>query len=55
MLGMFHSPRSTLTANLPNSKIMFDEIKGLLFQVNQMSADYLFQQDKPYDVRYPLK
>uniref|UniRef100_A0A915N6B2 Glutamate decarboxylase n=1 Tax=Meloidogyne javanica TaxID=6303 RepID=A0A915N6B2_MELJA len=25
---------------------------GLLFQVNQMSADYLFQQDKPYDVSY---
>uniref|UniRef100_A0A7E5A0A1 Glutamate decarboxylase 1 n=1 Tax=Panagrellus redivivus TaxID=6233 RepID=A0A7E5A0A1_PANRE len=25
---------------------------GLLFQTNQMSADYLFQQDKPYDVSY---
>jgi len=25
---------------------------GLLFQCNQMSADYLFQQDKPYDVSY---
>ena len=26
--------------------------QGLLFQCNQMSADYLFQQDKPYDVSY---
>ncbi|KAL3087962.1 hypothetical protein niasHT_022036 [Heterodera trifolii] len=26
--------------------------EGLLFQTNQMSADYLFQQDKPYDVSY---
>ncbi|KAK6028721.1 hypothetical protein OSTOST_05191 [Ostertagia ostertagi] len=26
--------------------------KGLLFQCNQMSADYLFMQDKPYDVSY---
>ncbi|MFH4973820.1 hypothetical protein AB6A40_000529 [Gnathostoma spinigerum] len=25
---------------------------GLLFQTNQMSADYLFQQDKPYDVSF---
>ncbi|KAI6216733.1 Glutamate decarboxylase 1 [Aphelenchoides fujianensis] len=25
---------------------------SLLFQCNQMSADYLFQQDKPYDVSY---
>lgn len=25
---------------------------GLLFQCNQMSADYLFQQDKPYDVSF---
>ncbi|KAK5966322.1 hypothetical protein GCK32_006366 [Trichostrongylus colubriformis] len=25
---------------------------GLLFQCNQMSADYLFMQDKPYDVSY---
>jgi glutamate decarboxylase len=27
-------------------------VQGLLFQCNQMSADYLFQQDKPYDVSY---
>lgn len=27
-------------------------LQGLLFQCNQMSADYLFQQDKPYDVSY---
>ncbi|KFD53454.1 hypothetical protein M513_05718 [Trichuris suis] len=26
--------------------------EGLLFQCNQMCADYLFQQDKPYDVSY---
>uniref|UniRef100_A0A6A7G8R8 Glutamate decarboxylase-like n=1 Tax=Hirondellea gigas TaxID=1518452 RepID=A0A6A7G8R8_9CRUS len=25
---------------------------GLLIECNQMSADYLFQQDKPYDVNY---
>jgi len=27
-------------------------VQGLLFQCNQMSADYLFQQDKPYDVSF---
>ncbi|MPC90580.1 Glutamate decarboxylase [Portunus trituberculatus] len=26
--------------------------QGLLISCNQMCADYLFQQDKPYDVNY---
>ncbi|CAK9304753.1 unnamed protein product [Gordionus sp. m RMFG-2023] len=26
--------------------------KGLLYECNQMCADYLFQKDKPYDVNY---
>ncbi|VDK81477.1 unnamed protein product [Onchocerca ochengi] len=30
----------------------FIKKEGLLFQTNQMSADYLFQQDKPYDVSF---
>ncbi|KAM3724665.1 Glutamate decarboxylase [Dirofilaria immitis] len=30
----------------------FIKQEGLLFQTNQMSADYLFQQDKPYDVSF---
>ncbi|KAI6235473.1 Glutamate decarboxylase 1 [Aphelenchoides besseyi] len=32
--------------------VCFIKQEGLLFQCNQMSADYLFQQDKPYDVSY---
>ena len=27
-------------------------LQGLLISCNQMCADYLFQQDKPYDVNY---
>jgi glutamate decarboxylase len=38
------------------SKIQLSEFliisKGLLIETNQMCADYLFQQDKHYDVSY---
>ncbi|KAG1714247.1 Glutamate decarboxylase [Nymphon striatum] len=37
---------------LAKSKILFFFFQGLLFSCNQLSADYLFQQDKPYDVTF---
>ncbi|CAK5061145.1 unnamed protein product [Meloidogyne enterolobii] len=41
-----------LMGSLLQCSACFVRQEGLLFQVNQMSADYLFQQDKPYDVSY---
>jgi len=41
-----------LMGALLQCSICFVRHEGLLFQANQMSADYLFQQDKPYDVSY---
>uniref|UniRef100_A0A0N5AXV4 Glutamate decarboxylase 1 n=1 Tax=Syphacia muris TaxID=451379 RepID=A0A0N5AXV4_9BILA len=38
-----------LMGALLQCSICFIRQEGLLFQTNQMSADYLFQQDKPYD------
>lgn len=31
---------------------MFSPLQGLLKECNELRADYLFQQDKPYDVSY---
>uniref|UniRef100_A0A0K0DSS0 Glutamate decarboxylase n=1 Tax=Strongyloides stercoralis TaxID=6248 RepID=A0A0K0DSS0_STRER len=41
-----------LMGALLQCSVSFIRKEGLLFQTNQMSADYLFQQDKPYDVSY---
>ncbi|CAJ0942109.1 unnamed protein product, partial [Mesorhabditis belari] len=45
------NPHKLMGAILQCSACLFRQ-DGLLFQCNQMSADYLFQQDKPYDVNY---
>ena len=37
---------------LPNVRWLPIIWQGLLISCNQMCADYLFQQDKPYDVNY---
>ena len=36
----------------PLERILPNVLKGLLISCNQMSADYLFQTDKCYDVTY---
>ncbi|VDL83986.1 unnamed protein product [Nippostrongylus brasiliensis] len=45
------NPHKLMGALLQCSACLFRQ-DGLLFQCNQMSADYLFMQDKPYDVSY---
>ncbi|KAI1729293.1 pyridoxal-dependent decarboxylase conserved domain-containing protein [Ditylenchus destructor] len=45
------NPHKLMGALLQCSAI-FIRYEGLLFQTNQQSADYLFQQDKPYDCNY---
>ena len=45
------NPHKVLGTLLQCSAVLIRQ-DGLLFQCNQMSADYLFQQDKPYDVSY---
>ncbi|CAO4368404.1 unnamed protein product [Caenorhabditis nigoni] len=45
------NPHKLMGALLQCSACLFRQ-DGLLFQCNQASADYLFQQDKPYDVSY---
>ncbi|CAD6199893.1 unnamed protein product [Caenorhabditis auriculariae] len=45
------NPHKMMGALLQCSACLFRQ-DGLLFQCNQMSADYLFQQDKPYDVSF---
>ncbi|CAG0903366.1 unnamed protein product [Darwinula stevensoni] len=45
------NPHKLMSALLQCSTVHFKE-DGLLISCNQMSADYLFQQDKHYDVTY---
>ncbi|XGW17703.1 hypothetical protein V3C99_002357 [Haemonchus contortus] len=45
------NPHKLMGSLLQCSACLFRQ-DGLLFQCNQMSADYLFMQDKPYDVSY---
>jgi glutamate decarboxylase len=45
------NPHKLMSALLQCSTIHFKE-DGLLIETNQMCADYLFQQDKHYDVSY---
>ncbi|XP_076059423.1 glutamate decarboxylase [Oratosquilla oratoria] len=45
------NPHKLMGVLLQCSTIHFKE-DGLLISCNQMCADYLFQQDKPYDVNY---
>uniref|UniRef100_A0A0N5BPD4 Glutamate decarboxylase 1 n=1 Tax=Strongyloides papillosus TaxID=174720 RepID=A0A0N5BPD4_STREA len=41
-----------LMGSLLQCSSFFVRQKGLLLKTNQMSANYLYQQDKPYDVNY---
>ncbi|XP_071533758.1 glutamate decarboxylase [Panulirus ornatus] len=45
------NPHKLMGVLLQCSTVHFQE-DGLLISCNQMCADYLFQQDKPYDVNY---
>ena len=47
-----HSRHTILQLKKKSNLLKVFPLQGLLYECNKMSADYLFQQDKHYDVGY---